>query len=669
MDPSTQRHFWVRFEPSGKRVLVPEGSLLTAAASQAGLALDQVCGGQAHCGRCRVIVRHPEVPFTPADKAFFTPEELEEGWRLGCQLRITADMVVEIPASSLAYTSAQILAAHGDISLRGQHLPVQKVHVVVPPASREHPQADVDRLEHKLGRLQIPLELLRQLPLKLAQCGGSVTAVLEVPSGNSRLDLGQVRPDLPSGGSFLQRVTGESALQQETAGNWATVPTLLELELGNTCDRHFGVAIDIGTTTLVAALVDLVAGCPVATATGMNPQIQFGDDVISRIQYTREHPEGLAALQEGVVSACSDLINHLCQMAGIRPEEVFVVTCSGNTTMLHLLLGLPVANLGEAPYVPVFSRGLQVRARDAGFQIHPNGHMYIFPIIGGFVGGDIVAGILTTRLWEQEGPVLLVDIGTNGEIVLAFEGRMHAAATAAGPAFEGARIRHGMRAVPGAIERMTFFDGELGWQVIGQQKPAGICGSGLVDLLAELLRHGIVDRTGRLREPGELPPDLSPNLKTRVLPVEGRSAFLVVPGEQTASGHPIFLTQHDVRQLQLAAGAIRAGIRVLCAQFGVEPTQLKHVWVAGAFGNYLRPENAQTIGLLPKEIPSERIRFVGNTSLAGAIWAAGSLEARQLAQWIAARTLHVDLAAEPAFRQAFMEAMFFPEPAGASLGS
>ena len=663
MDPSTQRHYWVRFEPTGKRLLVQEGTLLAEAAAQAGLALDQVCGGRAHCGRCRVIVRHPWRDPTAADKSFFSNEELEEGWRLGCQTAVTTDMVVEIPASSLICTSAQILATHLYVTFRGETPPVQKIPLVVPPPSREDPTADADRLERMLGRLQIPLELLRQLPGKLAEYGGSVTAVLGAPPAGGPAKIFRGQQDEPFGSSSGDKVAGEGPAAKWVEGRWGNLPTLLELEPGDTSERHFAVAIDIGTTTLVAALVDLVAGCPVATATGMNPQIQFGDDVISRIQYTREHPGGLALLREAVVGACNELITTLCEMAGIPSPEIFVASCSGNTTMLHLLLGLPVASLGEAPYVPVISRGVQVGAWEAGFPIHRHGHLYVFPVIGGFVGGDIVAGILATRLWEQEGPVLLVDIGTNGEIVLAYHGHMHAAATAAGPAFEGARIRHGMRAVPGAIERVIFLDGKVGWQVIGHQKPAGMCGSGLVDLLAELLRHGLVDRTGRLVGPGDIPPGLSPNFTDRFISVEGRSAFVVVPAKETASGQPIFLTQHDVRQLQLAAGAIRAGIRVLCAQFGVEPTQLKHVWVAGAFGNYLRPENAQTIGLLPKEIPSERIRFVGNTSLAGAIWAAGSLEARQIAEWIATHTVHVDLAAEPAFRQAFMEAMFFPDPA------
>jgi uncharacterized 2Fe-2S/4Fe-4S cluster protein (DUF4445 family) len=286
--------------------------------------------------------------------------------------------------------------------------------------------------------------------------------------------------------------------------------------------------------------------------------------------------------------------------------------------------------------------------------------VYILPVIGGFVGGDTVAGMVAIRMWERQGPLVLVDLGTNGEIALRHAGQFHAAATAAGPAFEGARIRHGMRALPGAIERVAFDDGQIRYQVIGGEKPAGICGSGLVDLLAELLRHGLVDSSGRLISPESLSSRVPEALRHRLYLEEGRPAFLVVPATESATGRPIVLTQQDIRQLQLATAAIRAGLRVLCQQVGLPLDQIQEIWIAGGFGYYLRAENAQRIGLLPAEIPTERIHFAGNTSIAGAILAASSLEARQYAAWLAEQTRHVDLATEPTFQQAFIQAMAFP---------
>jgi len=301
-----------------------------------------------------------------------------------------------------------------------------------------------------------------------------------------------------------------------------------------------------------------------------------------------------------------------------------------------------------------------VHARDLGLHIHQRGRAYVAPVIGGFVGGDTVSGILATGLLDAEGPCLLVDIGTNGEIVLMAGGKLSAAAAAAGPAFEGARIEHGMRGARGAIERVAGNE-VLSFDVIGNVPPVGICGSGLIDLAAEMLRHRIISPEGRMSAPGQLPDDIPADFRRRVIGYENQTAFLVAGEAETGTGRPVVVSQRDVRQLQLASGAIRAGIVILLRRAGLEPRDLKQVLIAGGFGNFIRRRNAQRIGLLPNEIDPKRIRYEGNTSLAGARLVAVSASARAAAEAIARQTEHVDLASDHGFQWAFADAMIFPE--------
>jgi uncharacterized 2Fe-2S/4Fe-4S cluster protein (DUF4445 family) len=367
----------------------------------------------------------------------------------------------------------------------------------------------------------------------------------------------------------------------------------------------------------------------------------------------------LGQLHQAITGAVDEMIGQLAHQARVSRENVYEITFSGNTTMQQLLAGIDPRWLGEVPFVPATADPVQTRASRLGLRIHPRGRAYVFPVIGGFVGGDTVAGILVTGLAETEKPTLLVDIGTNGEIVLAAHGKLQAASTAAGPAFEGARITHGMRASAGAIEKVVC-DGRLRINVIGDALPVGLCGSGLIDLAAELLRHGVITSDGKLLAADRLPGDLVPDLRRRVIEQDGKAAFLLVPEEESANGKPIVLTQRDVRELQLAAGAIRAGIAILLRRAGLKAADLEAILVAGGFGNFIRRSNAQRIGLLPPDVPRHRIRFQGNTSLAGARLAAVSQQARRLAEELARRTEHVDLSRDPDFRWAFADAMIFP---------
>jgi uncharacterized 2Fe-2S/4Fe-4S cluster protein (DUF4445 family) len=432
------------------------------------------------------------------------------------------------------------------------------------------------------------------------------------------------------------------------------------VEQGVAAAGQFAVAFDIGTTTLAAMLLKANMTNERAVVSRLNPQTRFGDDVLSRIFFARENPQGLQILHESIILAINKMIGELCSQAGIKLDEICVLTFSGNTTMQHLLCRVDTSSLGTMPFAPASRFGISYSAGELGLHVHPHGRAYVFPIIGGFVGGDTVAGILATELTNRSGPTLLVDIGTNGEIVLWAGGKLTAASTAAGPAFEGARISCGMRGSAGAIEKVIV-DGRLRINVIGNAAPAGLCGSGLIDVAAELLRHKVLSPQGKLLRADQLPEGVLPDLRQRIVLHNGKLAFLLVPEEESATGKALVITQWDFRELQLATGAIRAGIGILLNHAGLKPQDLKEVFIAGGFGNFIRRSNAQRIGLLPGRIEHHRIYYRGNTSLAGARLAALSVRARHLAEDIARRSEHVDLSADPDFQDTFAEAMIFPE--------
>jgi len=438
--------------------------------------------------------------------------------------------------------------------------------------------------------------------------------------------------------------------------------------------RHVA-AVDIGTTTIAVELLSISTHCDarsitrLGVASGRNPQSEFGDDVISRIQYASESPEHLKQLREKIVDAINALINELTHKGNISPQQIDLIALAGNTTMQQLFAGLDVQSLGYSPFVPATKNYSLVRASDYGLAIGPDGMALVFPVIGGFVGGDIVAGIVAVQMCSQTAPTLLIDIGTNGEIVLWHPadtsvspgGVLLTAATAAGPAFEGARIQHGMIAAPGAIERVTL-DGELHIETIGNRRPRGICGSGLIDLVAELVRVGAIAGSGKLLSGDKLPESVPLAIQPRFVSIDKRPSFVVVPQSESDTGTDILLTQHDIRQVQLAAGAVRAGVTLLLNKAGIKPNDLAAIDLAGGFGNYIRRENAKQIGLLPPEIPTERIRFCGNTSLAGVKAVLLNANRYREMQSVAANAECVDLSTFPEFATVFAESMLFPAP-------
>ena len=606
----------VTFQPKDTTVFVIQGTALIEAASDADIILESPCGGDGRCGKCRVILEPAAEP-TAAELRVFSAAELQAGCRLACQATVQAPMTVLIPQASLVGSHHKILTTSEDAALPDGDPIVSKRYVELPAPERGSDDPDAIRLEKAIGPFEADLDLLRELPqaLRLAEFRG--TAVL--------------------------------------AGR-----RLLDFESGNTEWDGYGVAVDVGTTTLVGSLLDLTTGRETRVTSRLNPQQRSGDDVLARILYARDQVEGLEQLRRAIADAIDEMIGELCREAEIPRERVYLVTVAGNTTMEQLFCGIDPSGLGHVPFVPAIGRGLDLPAAGLGLHIHPHGRVYVLPVIGGFVGGDIVAGVLATGLADCTKPTLLIDIGTNGEIVLLVDGKLLAASTAAGPAFEGARISQGMRASAGAIEKIVV-DGRLRIQVIGNVPPIGLCGSALIDAAAELLRHGILTPQGRLPASDELPKNVHPDLARRVIVHGKQTAFVLADDEEAAGGCRVLLTQRDFRELQLATGAIRAGVVILLRRCGLTPKDLDRVFLGGGFGNYIRADNAQRIGLLPGEIEHRRIRYRGNTSLAGARLVTLSQRSRELAEELAACTEHVDLSFDPGFQTAFAEAMLFPE--------
>ena len=418
----------------------------------------------------------------------------------------------------------------------------------------------------------------------------------------------------------------------------------------------FGLAVDLGTTTIVARLIDLAVGRRLATQAVLNPQTRFGDDVVSRIAYARTGKE-FAELRQAVTDCINDLIEKLCRQAAIDENDIYEMCLVGNTTMNHIFLGLPVAQLGQAPY-----QAFSLDAHDAvpgelGIRINPSGNIHTVENIAGFVGSDTTAVAIAADIDSAEEMTLIVDIGTNGEIVLGTKDKLYAASCAAGPALEGARITCGSRAAEGAIEAVVMNENDIDLDVIGDTPPRSICGSGLIDAVAVMLDLGIIDSTGRFTNPETSKDKLPQTILSRIVKLDSEPAFILAPASNN-NDRPVFLSQKDIRQVQLAKGAIRTGIILLQKKLDLKGPDIEHVLLAGAFGNYIRKESALRIGLLPA-VEVEKIRFIGNAAASGAQMILLSRHCRDKAHELARRIEYVEIAHEPDFQDVFADSMLF----------
>jgi uncharacterized 2Fe-2S/4Fe-4S cluster protein (DUF4445 family) len=600
-----------------RELAIPAGTTLLAAAHAAGIDVTATCGGRGRCTSCRVrFVAGAVPPPTIGDELQLGEPLVREGYRLACQCAPTEAATVQL-APPLEETDLQILGAGvAERVTIASGVDKQLVKVTL-PREEHHQTSDVEQLAAAVG-----------------------VAPADVPPG--------VLAALPQ------------ALRDDPAG--VTVATfagrVLAVERGDTTAMRFGLAVDVGTTTVVTTLLELTSGEALASVSSVNPQAVFGGDLMSRIAFAQFNPGNLRKLQTRIVGLLNQHVAEVCRASGVLPRWIYKVVVVGNTCMHHLLLGIDPSWVGLAPYAPVMRHALTLSARALFLKVAPEARVCLLPLVAGFVGADAVAVALATHLDDGEPWRLAVDIGTNGEVLLGAPPRLWACSAPAGPAFEGGQVRHGMRAAAGAIDRVTVGD-DLDVHTIGEGDALGLCGSGLLDLVAGLLGAGVVDWTGLIQV--ERRDALPPRLRDRVvLRGEERQVIVRRAGE---SGAPreIVLTQDDVRQLQLAKGAIASGIAMLSLVAGVPLARVRELMLAGGFGNYLSIPSAVRIGLIP-DLGPDRVRYVGNAASLGAQLCLLSEPERARAEAIARRIEHVSLAAHPDFEQVFVDCMNFPRP-------
>ncbi|MBO0816839.1 MAG: DUF4445 domain-containing protein, partial [Actinobacteria bacterium] len=580
-----------------------------------GIAIDSTCGGHGTCKKCKVRVLDDGADAPSAlDARAFTPDELRQGWRLACRAQATTDTRVDVPPL-VTRPKAATVGVGRQVILRPA---VQKRYLELAEPSLSDQVTDSERVIAALDDLEprVDLDVLRTLGRVLRAADYKVTAVV-------------------------------------------VDDVLIGVEPGDTSGRRFGIAFDLGTTTVVATLLDLATGTPAAVASRLNAQQPFGADVISRISATMLDPAALDRLRRLAQETLAELAAEVCAQGGADPAEVYEVALAGNATMTHLALGIDPEPLGMAPFVMATRLFPEVLAADLGIGVHPRARAVVFPAFGAYVGGDITAGLLASGMDRDARTRLFVDIGTNCEIVLGNREWLLATAAPAGPAFEGAAIRCGMRAADGAIEVVTMTPDALELTVIGDAAPAGLCGSGLVDAVTGLVRLGLLDPSGRF-VPEEQAGALAPGLAGRLTRLgEERVFVLHWLGEPGDVARSIYLSQRDVRELQFAKAAIATGWRILLEEAGLEPGDIQQVLLAGSFGSYLSPANAIRLGLVP-EIGVLRVVSAGNVAGEGAKMALLSLRERAAGLALLEEVRYVELSDRADFNDRFVAQLPFP---------
>ncbi len=609
----------VTFLPSFRKITVAKGATLLEAAQQAGIQMNVVCGGQGKCGKCIVVVKNGTVTFDALQFGkFFSQEEIAGGSCLACKATVEDDVHVLIPDASLIQEQQILVDVSG---VRVDFRPaVWKFSLSLTPPTLNDPSPDLTRLlwgiEKQGGpvmdKIYVPLEVIRRIPKILRESGWKVTATVALVPGGYRL---------------------------------------IDLEKGDTSRQLYGVAIDLGTTTIVAYVRSLVTGDILGVGSNYNRQISYGEDILSRVNFAKREG-GLAMLQGLAAESINAAITAASDAAGIDREDIYEVVIAGNTVMTHMLMEIDPGYMIEEPYVPVVRRYLTSSAGRIGLAVEEDAGVFIFPAVSDFIGGDIIADILACGMAEGEEVSLLIDIGTNFEIVLGNRDWMFSCAGAAGPALEGGEVLFGMRANPGAIERMTIDPDTLDphYTVIGGKKPRGICGSGLIDLLSSLLENCIIDRTGRI--------DTSISC-TRIRKGTHFPEYVVAWKEETSIGKDIVVTENDIKNLIMSKASVLAACFTLMNQAGIRAGDIHSIIFTGAFGNYITKENAITIGLIP-EVDVGQIRTIGNGAISGANIALVNRKMRRRLDEIAKGIAYIELNAESSFMDEYTRSSFLP---------
>ncbi len=604
---SDPRHTVV-FQPSGKKAeITPDKSILDAS-RLCGVFIPSVCGGRGKCGKCRVTIVNPDAVQPPTEAEEEALQEQRPGLRLACMTYPRNDVIVEIPPESLE-AAADILVEGLDYQITIDPI-ATKHHLKVSPPTLEDPVADFERVRRAMEREGIVIEreawqILQDGPDLMREADWDLTVSL----WNSR--------------------------------------RLIRIDKGDTTERSLGAAIDIGTTTLVCHLVDLKHGRTLASDSSLNPQIPYGEDVVTRLAFSALSRENAGLLHDLVMKEVSRLIANCCSQIGARSEEILDICVVGNTIMHHIALGLPTGFLGVSPFCPVVRKGVDTDAGTLGVNIHPDTPVHALPTLAGFVGADTCGVILSSRIHEAEETSMAIDIGTNGEIVLGDRKGLTVCSCAAGPALEGAHIRFGMRAAEGAIQRVNIEDGRVQVKTIGGKPPVGLAGAGIIDAVAEMRKCGAIGPDGRFND------------HPMVRKAGRMKEFVLVERDQTGLDSDIVMTQRDVREIQLAKAAIFTGAYALMREADVSPDDLAAFYVAGAFGNYIDFSKAKIIGLIP-DIPMNHLKFIGNGAAAGAKLTLLSRSLREVAEHLADKVNYIELTCSADFTSNYMDASYLP---------
>ncbi|OQY02012.1 MAG: hypothetical protein B6I22_14015 [Desulfobacteraceae bacterium 4572_123] len=624
---------FVTFEPSGRRGHVNPGTTIIEAAQNIGADIQNVCGGQAQCGKCKVRIIESTSgnngkssstknlsPVKDNEKSHLNASQLTAGWRLACQAQIFGDVIIMIPDESRAHR--QVISKNPGTMKIDLNPALKQYALSLAPADLDDPTADWERLtaamkkQFGLTGLTAEFTVLRELSEAVRSNNWEVTV----------------------------SVRHQRQVVHINAG----------LET-----KAFGLAMDIGTTSLAVYLCDLDTGKVLATGSMVNPQVVFGEDVMSRISYTMANPDGTAALNRAIIGGINDLINDIATRTGLEGKDIVDLTCVGNTCMHHIFLGCDIRHLGRSPFTPVIRRAVDVRARDIGLKVCPGAYVHLLPVIAGFVGADTVGALIAEAPYNRDEITLIIDVGTNGELILGNRNRLICSSCATGPAFEGATIRHGMRAAQGAIEAIHIDPAtlEVKLGIIGHTasstgqnkvKAKGICGSGIIDGVAEMFAAGILKKNGQFNK----------DLKTRRLRFDSKGPLFVLAWpHETTTGREIVICLDDVRSVQMAKGAIYAAAKLMMNELGVK--KLDRVILAGAFGSFINRKSATAMGLFP-DCELENVKAVGNAAGDGARMALLDMEKREEANLEAAKIEHVELTTRPGFQKEYARAMYFP---------
>jgi len=619
----------ITFLPDKKNIEVSQGTTALEALERAGINIDTPCGGKGICGKCKILINTGITTATPIEEELLSEEEIKKGFRLACQAKLFKDTIIEVP-SEIRLDFKRVFSSNlkGDIHRIKKNFALdsnlKKVFLGLEKPSLDDQRSDWERIKdglslkkiENISNLKISLPILKKIPLLIRKADFRVTVTI-------------------------------------------CNDEIMDLESGNTAKKSYGMAFDIGTTTVVGYLIDLGSGEELSAVAKTNPQVIHGDDVISRIGFTQQPKGGLEKLQKEIVITLNEIIRETTQKAEIDKSNIYETVIVGNTCMHHLFLGLNPINLAPSPYIPVIKESLSLKVKDIpGLSLNPTANIYLLPNISAFVGADILAGILSTSMWREDKTILLVDLGTNGEVVLGLKKKLWACSVAAGPAFEGARISSGMRAAEGAINKVKIDSKFIIYKVIEDGKVRGICGSGLIDLIAELLKLGLINKSGKLigREEGNS--ELSEEIRKRIIKGQKGNKFLLVKGKETENGKPLYLTQRDIREVQLAKAAIFAGIKILLKEVNIPLEDIQEILLAGAFGNFIDKKSAVRIGLLPN-LPLKKIESVGNAAGRGAEITLCSNKMREVSEEISKKVKYVELSSRPDFQEEFIKAMIF----------